>query len=337
MGTNSNSAAQMGNSSDFVFPFTNISNFVSTKLGPNNFLLWRDQMETILISTDLYGYVNGEIQEPARQATFTDSVSGDVLGLSSARQIWELLEINFRIQFMARKNMLRNQLHNFKKGNLTILVYLHNVKNIADSLAAIGEKVSDIDLVMYVLNGLGREFDTFVIAAQNRENLFSFTELKPRLLNHEQWLLEQQTTSNNIYDTHHQYAFYSKNGNTNTFSGNGRGKSKNNGNFNGNFKPNSDYSSRNTGNGYYQGSTSSQGNGFYQGSTSSQGNGSSSQGNGIGSNGGRRYFSSVDCQICRKKGHYASKCYFRYHPPTFSNSANEAHRANPQQAFTTLN
>ncbi|XP_026443507.1 uncharacterized protein LOC113343582, partial [Papaver somniferum] len=252
MGSQANSAAQMGNdSSGFTFPFTDISNFVSTQLGPNNFLLWRDKMESILVSTDLYGYVNGEIEQPVKQieidgvltlnsqwvlwrkidcfvsscmkATFTDSVSGDILGLSTAREIWEFLEVTFKSQFMARKSMLRNQLHNVKKGNMTILVYLQNIKTIADSLAAIGERVSNSDLTMYVLNVLGRDYDNFVVAAHNRKVPYTFAELKPRLLNHEQWLLEQHQDSSFVFETQLPTSLYSRNGN----SGNGRGKSKN--------------------------------------------------------------------------------------------------------------
>ncbi|XP_026420737.1 uncharacterized protein LOC113316800 isoform X2 [Papaver somniferum] len=339
MASTSNSAAMIGtNSSNFTFPFTNISNFVSAKLGQNNFLLWRDQMESILVSTDLFGYVNGDIVEAIKnvevdgvltlnpqwviwrkidcfvtscmKATFIYSVSGDVLGLSTAMEIWAYLEITFRSQLMARKSMLKNQLHNIKKGNLTILVYLQNIKTIADSLAAIGEKMSDSDLVMYVLHGLGREFDTFVVAAQNRETPFTFAELKPRLLNHEQWIIEQHQDSSTIFDQH-PTTLYGKNGNGgNNFSGHGRGKPKNNGY--GNFKPNNVFHSK-----------SNPG----QGSTSGQGNGT----------GSRRDFSCVDCQICRKKGHYDSRCYFRYHPPTFTNPANEAQHNSTQHAFTSFN
>lgn len=50
---------------------------------------------------------------------------------------------------MARKAMLRNQLHNFKNGNLTILVCLQNIKTIADKLVVIGEKENESDLVMH--------------------------------------------------------------------------------------------------------------------------------------------------------------------------------------------
>ncbi|XP_026432754.1 uncharacterized protein LOC113330109 [Papaver somniferum] len=183
-----------GNTSNFTLPFTNISNFVSLKLDNTNFILWRDQFESILITTDLYGHVNGEIQKPGERvmingvlslnprwvysrkmdkfvvsclkATFTSAISGDVLGLTTTREIWEYLQSCFKTQYRVRKNMLRAQLFGIRKRNLHILVYLQKIKKIADSVAAIGEKVNESDLIMYVLNGLETEYDNFVVSDQ---------------------------------------------------------------------------------------------------------------------------------------------------------------------------
>lgn len=67
----SSSAAGNGDlgihSTNFSLPFNNINNFVSQKLDSSNFLLWQDQIESIFISTDLIGYINGEIEEPVKE------------------------------------------------------------------------------------------------------------------------------------------------------------------------------------------------------------------------------------------------------------------------------
>ncbi|XP_026439175.1 uncharacterized protein LOC113337806 [Papaver somniferum] len=65
------------------------------------------------------------------------------------------------IQFPS-KSMLRSQLHSIKKESSTIYEFLHQIKTIADLLAEIGEPVQDSDLVMYTLNGIGKEFIHFV-------------------------------------------------------------------------------------------------------------------------------------------------------------------------------
>lgn len=58
--------------------------------------------------------------------------------------------------------MLRGQLQTIKRGARTVAEYVQEVKSISDSLASINERVVEYDIVMYVLNGLGREYDNFV-------------------------------------------------------------------------------------------------------------------------------------------------------------------------------
>lgn len=118
--------------------------------------------------------------------------------------------------------MLRGQLHGLGRGNQSICVYLHTMRTIADALAAINERVSNSDLTMYALNGLGREYDNFVISAQNRETPFTFAELKARFLNHAQWLHDQEQKVSNGFDIDRSSSFFSKSVNSgrNNNSGN---------------------------------------------------------------------------------------------------------------------
>lgn len=54
---------------------------------------------------------------------------------------------------------LKLQLQTLNKGNLKMSNYLLKKKNIFDSLAFIGQKMSENDKTMYVLSGLGFEYD----------------------------------------------------------------------------------------------------------------------------------------------------------------------------------
>lgn len=51
-------------------------------------------------------------------------------------------------------------------------------------------------------------------------------------------------------------------------------------------------------------------------------------------------YSTIECQICRKKGHFASKCFFRYAPPSSSadqdssQCSNSAAVQHMEQAFS---
>lgn len=104
-------------------PITNITNFVSVKLDGTNYLLWRDQVESIFISTDLIGHVDGSINQPLKTivttkdtktysspnptfvawckydhfvkscitATLSEGLAAQTLGLSTSKEIWDLL------------------------------------------------------------------------------------------------------------------------------------------------------------------------------------------------------------------------------------------------------
>ncbi|KAI3935864.1 hypothetical protein MKW92_042353 [Papaver armeniacum] len=202
-----------------TFPFQHITQLISLKLDDTNFLIWKNQMEPILISTDLIGYVDGSITSPPEfikdgeseilnpayfkwrkwdkyvlsclNSTFSDSLSCSVLGCTTAAEVWSYLTKEFSNQFSARRSMLRGQLQTIKRGARIVAEYVQEVKSISDSLAAINDKVGESDIVMYVLNGLGRDYDNFVISIHNRETPISFADLKAKVLTHEQWLKAQ--------------------------------------------------------------------------------------------------------------------------------------------------
>ncbi|KAI3904097.1 hypothetical protein MKW92_026135 [Papaver armeniacum] len=88
--------------------------------------------------------------------------------------------------------MLRGQLQTIKRGARSVAEFIQEVKSITDSLAAIKEKVADVDIVMHILNGLGRDYDNVVIVIHNLETQISFADMKAKLLTHEQWLKAQQ-------------------------------------------------------------------------------------------------------------------------------------------------
>ena len=52
---------------------------------------------------------------------------------------------------------LRIQIQTIKKGSQSAQDYLHKIKFQSDQLAAAGEPVTEKDLVLYTLGGLGRD------------------------------------------------------------------------------------------------------------------------------------------------------------------------------------
>lgn len=58
---------------------------------------------------------------------------------------------------------MRFQLQTLKKGNLSIVDYILQLRTIGDSIKAAGHEISEDGMIMYLLGGLGSEFDVVVI------------------------------------------------------------------------------------------------------------------------------------------------------------------------------
>lgn len=86
---------------------------------------------------------------------------------------------------------LKYQLQTLKKGNSSTDEYVLQIRNIADALHAAGQSLSDDDLILHLLGGLGSEYVVVVVVnLTSRPDLLSFTEVKFILLTHEMHLLQ---------------------------------------------------------------------------------------------------------------------------------------------------
>lgn len=167
-------------------------------------------MKSIIISTNLYRFIDGSIPLPSAtittptgiqpnpnfdllrkwdrfvisclSATFIWFVSKYILGSNTYQQIWDYLATSFSNQFVARKSMLRNHLFNMKKK-----VWFNSCLSLKDLgncwlFICYWRKISDSDLVIHALTGLTREFDNFVVLVQIRDMSLTFNELKSILI-----------------------------------------------------------------------------------------------------------------------------------------------------------
>lgn len=95
----------------------------------------------------------------------------------------------FHSQSRARVMNLRFQLQTLKKGSLSINEYYLKMKSISDSLRAAGQELSDDDIAMYLLGGVGPEFDAVVVNLNTHITPPSISEVVSVLQMHEMRLL----------------------------------------------------------------------------------------------------------------------------------------------------
>ena len=69
---------------------------------------------------------------------------------------------------------IKEELTLIQRGTRSITEYLHAVKALADEIAIIDHPISDDDLTLYVLNGLGLDFREIAVPIRARESSLAF-------------------------------------------------------------------------------------------------------------------------------------------------------------------
>ncbi|KAL5845588.1 hypothetical protein ACOSQ3_009112 [Xanthoceras sorbifolium] len=184
----------------------NLNYNLPIKLDQTNFIYWKTQILPVVRAFDMEEFIFGPTKCPDKFVQITDSTSGEitlnyndeylnwkkidqllvswlfstlspsVLGqvtrCVTACEVWSLLVQLYSRHSMARIMHIRSQLQNLKKGALSITEFAVKVKGIVDSLTAAGQIISIIDLVAYILGGLGQDFDPVIatITAKKEDN-----------------------------------------------------------------------------------------------------------------------------------------------------------------------
>ena len=72
------------------------------------------------------------------------------------------------------------------------------MKSLADEIAIIDHPISDDDLTLYVLNGLGSDFREIAAPIRAREKSLAFEELHDLLVGHEHYLRRLETATQQL-------------------------------------------------------------------------------------------------------------------------------------------
>ena len=77
----------------------------------------------------------------------------------------------------ARLLQIKSQLQCSSKGNNSISDYCDQIKNLANQLAIARDPLTHSNFILYLLHGLGSEYDFVVTSVTSRIDLISFDEL----------------------------------------------------------------------------------------------------------------------------------------------------------------
>ena len=108
-----------------------------------------------------------------------DHLIPHVYTFKTPKEVYDALKKMFEGKNINRKMNLRNQLNNVKIHNFeTIQSYFIRVAQIKEQLEAVEENVEEGEIVMTILNGLPRSWDSFIQGICARRKLISFNQLR---------------------------------------------------------------------------------------------------------------------------------------------------------------
>lgn len=164
--------------------------------GNLNFSTWKAQLVMLLNGHQLMGHLDGTITAPsptiiqnnltvpnpkyqiwfsqdqliqqAMMASVDPTIAPTVATGSSAHKAWELLHTAYASKSHTRIFSLRDQLQNSKKASKSIAEYLQEVRSLSDALKVVGSPVTDDELVVKILSGLGPEYREISVATRTR-------------------------------------------------------------------------------------------------------------------------------------------------------------------------
>ncbi|KAK2993337.1 hypothetical protein RJ640_002706 [Escallonia rubra] len=203
----------------------NAPSHLPTKLTYTNFTVWRTQLYSGLIGHNLLGFIDGSTPPPPQSipesANFTaeipnpeyaswhrqdqlilnamlgscvETIQPHISTVSSSKEAWERLLILFANKSRSRVMSLKERLLNNPRGTRSIPEYLQQMRAIADDLALVDNPLSEDDLVLYILAGIGPEFKEIAAALRARDTPISFDELYDKLGDYELHLKKDDPT-----------------------------------------------------------------------------------------------------------------------------------------------
>ncbi|WKA00029.1 hypothetical protein VitviT2T_018424 [Vitis vinifera] len=108
-----------------------------------------------------------------------------VVGCSLAFEVWNTISQNFNSQSSAKVMFYKSQMQMLKKDGLTMRDYLTKMKNYCDLLATVGHKISDIDHILAIMQGLGDEYESVMAVISSKKSSHSLQYVTSTLIAHE--------------------------------------------------------------------------------------------------------------------------------------------------------
>lgn len=122
----------------------------------------------------------------------SEEILPDVIDSGTSKEAWDKLQRMFRSATRARVVQIRVDLATAKKGDLSARDYFSRIKGLASELVAANSPISDDEVIVYLLAGLGPDCDSFFTSMTTKDAL-ALDEVYAHLMTFEARLLKHHS------------------------------------------------------------------------------------------------------------------------------------------------
>ena len=176
------------------------------KLDTDNYAVWSVKMKAYLVIKDLWSTISGkgDVKPGADEKALAqlalhvkDFHLATLSKAESAKDAWETLEAVYQAKSTARRLQLKRELNNLRKEPSEALTkYVSRATDLRDQLIAACHTIEDSEVVMSVLAGLPKEFDTVVAVLEITDDKLELDVVLAKLLQAEQRLTRGEKADN---------------------------------------------------------------------------------------------------------------------------------------------
>ncbi|KAH0727934.1 hypothetical protein KY290_003628 [Solanum tuberosum] len=145
-------------------------------------------MNTSPNPTFLTWFRRDKLIQNALMASVKPIIASTVVATDLAKSAWDALHTTYANRSQTRFFSLCDQLVRVTKESRSITDYLHTIRCLSDELTIVGALVSNPELIVKILSGLGPEFREIFVVIRARDTTISYEELFEKLLDYERFL-----------------------------------------------------------------------------------------------------------------------------------------------------
>ncbi|KZV24461.1 hypothetical protein F511_20720 [Dorcoceras hygrometricum] len=131
-------------------------------------------------------------------ASMSESAQSQMIGCHTSSQLWTQL---FATRSKARVMQYKLKLQTLKKEGLSMKDYLGKMKGYIDVLDACELGVPEEDQILYILGGIGVEYESTVVHVSSRADALNLSEVSALLLAHEGRIESYNTSADSTTPT----------------------------------------------------------------------------------------------------------------------------------------